>query len=642
MRPTIFSFSRLSVPRPPEGGHGAAQRVRLVRRELCRLHGEAHRLLLEQRHAEGFFEHPAQLVGRAVLGRGRGVDHLLQPVAAAQVGMHHVALDRAGAHDRHLDHQVVEAAGLEPRQHVHLRPALDLEDADRIRPAQHVVDLGVVLRHRGECQMQALVLGQQREGFADAGQHAEPQHVDLHQPERLEVVLVPFDEGAVLHRAVADGHHLRQRPARQHEAADMLREMAGEADQLGRERNGPAQQRISGVEPGLAQAPLGTALPVHVPQRAGEGCGGVLREPHGLAHVPRRAPPPVGDDGGGEACALATVAAVDVLDHLLAPLVLEVHVDIGGLAALARDEALEQQVDLRRVDGGDPQAVADGGVGGGAPSLAEDALAPGEAHDVVHGEEVGRVAELGDERELVHERAAHLGRDAAGIALRGALPGQRLQVLLRRGAGGHRFLGILVGQLVETEAAEVHDLQRAGDGILAAPEEPRHLGPALEMALGVGGEAPAGVGYGDPLTDRGQHVLQRPAHRHVVVHVVGGDERCCVPLAERREAVEAAHVVAPVEHVGGEVERAFVAPTQRGERRRECLVVRAGRRQRDQHLALGVRHHVARVEHAAALGRAPLAEGEQAAESAVGGAVAGVAEEREAAGEIEPRASEQP
>ena len=48
------------------------------------------------------------------------------------------------------------------------------------------------------------------------------------------------------------------------------------------------------------------------------------------------------------------------------------------------------------------------------------------------------------------------------------------------------------------------------------------------------------------------------------------------------------------------------------------------------------------MEHAAALRRAPLAEGEQAAEAAVGGTVARIAEEREPAGEIEPRACEQP
>ena len=35
----------------------------------------------------------------------------LDAVAAAQVGMDHVALDRARAHDRHLDDEVVELRG---------------------------------------------------------------------------------------------------------------------------------------------------------------------------------------------------------------------------------------------------------------------------------------------------------------------------------------------------------------------------------------------------------------------------------------------------------------------------------------------------------------------------------------------------
>ena len=42
--------------------------------------------------------------------------------------------------------------------------------------------------------------------------------------------------------------------------------------------------------------------------------------------------------------AVAAVFLVDVLDHLLAPLVLEIDVDVGRLVALLGDEALEQQV----------------------------------------------------------------------------------------------------------------------------------------------------------------------------------------------------------------------------------------------------------------------------------------------------------
>ena len=50
----------------------------------------------------------------------------------------------------------------------------------------------------------------QRKGLADAGQHAERQDIDLQNAERVEIVLVPFDDGAVLHRRVLDRHQLGQ------------------------------------------------------------------------------------------------------------------------------------------------------------------------------------------------------------------------------------------------------------------------------------------------------------------------------------------------------------------------------------------------------------------------------------------------
>ena len=135
-------------------------------------------------------------------------------------------------------------------------------------------------------------------------------------------------------------------------------------------------------------------------------------------------------------------------------------------------------------------------------------------------------------------------------------PGQQLHVPLRRGAGGHRRVGILVRHLVEAEAAEAHDPHGVDDRRLVAPEETCHLGPALEVALGVGRQRPVGLRHGDPVLDRGQHVLQGPEGGHVVVRVVGSDEGGLVPLGQRCEAIEPALVVAPVEQVGREVEGA--------------------------------------------------------------------------------------
>ncbi len=56
---------------------------------------------------------------------------------------------------------------------------------------------------------------------------------------------------------------------------------------------------------------------------------------------------------------MAAVAVVDVLNHLLAPLVLEVDVDVGGLGALLGDEPLEQHVLGLGIHRGDAQAITD-------------------------------------------------------------------------------------------------------------------------------------------------------------------------------------------------------------------------------------------------------------------------------------------
>ncbi len=108
------------------------------------------------------------------------------------------------------------------------------------------------------------------------------------------------------------------------------------------------------------------------------------------------------DDGG----TMPAIAAVDILHHLLAPRMLEIDVDVGRLQPLLGDEALEQEIDLGRIDRGDAEHVADGGIRRRSPALAEDVLAARVMHDVVDGQEVMRVFELGDQRELLVQSGA--------------------------------------------------------------------------------------------------------------------------------------------------------------------------------------------------------------------------------------------
>ncbi len=277
--------------------------------------------------------------------------------------MHHVALDRPGPDDRDLDDEVVEAARLQPRQHVHLRPALDLEHAERIALAQHVVDAGHLARDGRQLAPLAMMLLDQVERLAHAGQHAEREHVDLEDAQLLDVVLVPFDEGAVGHRAIADRHRLGQQPLGQDEAADMLGQMPRHADHLlgqrrscgadaGRRGRAPPRRRASSSI-SASSCPSGSAIaavtsslrPITLPTSR-------IADARAVMDHRRRNPR-----------AVAAVLLVDVLDHFLAPLMLEIDVDVGRLLALLADEALEQQVVGRRVDRGDPQAVTDRAVG---------------------------------------------------------------------------------------------------------------------------------------------------------------------------------------------------------------------------------------------------------------------------------------
>ena len=76
------------------------------------------------------------------------------------------------------------------------------------------------------------MLAQQVEALGKAGEHAERQHVHLEHAERFDVVLVPGDDGAVLHRGVLDGHKLVEAAARDQKTAGMLRKVAREADEL--------------------------------------------------------------------------------------------------------------------------------------------------------------------------------------------------------------------------------------------------------------------------------------------------------------------------------------------------------------------------------------------------------------------------
>jgi len=93
--------------------------------------------------------------------------------------MHGAALNRARAHNRHLDDEIVELTRPQTRQHAHLRARFNLEHPDGIGAANHVVRLFVFLWNVVHLEALAAPLGDEIERASDRRQHAEREHIDL-------------------------------------------------------------------------------------------------------------------------------------------------------------------------------------------------------------------------------------------------------------------------------------------------------------------------------------------------------------------------------------------------------------------------------------------------------------------------------
>ena len=218
----------------------------------------------------------------------------------------------------------------------------------------------------------------------------------LSSPSASRSSLSHWHDAAALHRRVLHRHQLRDLVARDHEAAGVLRQVAREADQLVRQLDPQLHDRRLGVEAVLAQALGADAAAVEPLLALGHRVDALQVDAQRAADVAHRRARPVADDHRGQRGAVAAVLAVDVLDDLLAALVLEVDVDVGRLVALGADEALEQQRwPARGSTSVTPQAVADRRVGRAAAALAQDALRARPLHDVGDGQEVGLVARAG-------------------------------------------------------------------------------------------------------------------------------------------------------------------------------------------------------------------------------------------------------
>lgn len=152
-------------------------------------------------------------------------------------------------------------------------------------------------------------------------------------------------------------------------------------------------------------------------------------------------------------------------------------------------EALEQEAGPNGVDCGEPEQIADYGVGCRAAPLAEDALRVCEGDEVVDDEEVAGEAELPDEGELFGELGvdspSHLsacGWVAAGDAFV-AQPGEQgvggIGVFAMFGEEG----GEAVAEVLEGEVEPFVEAEGLRECLGVIGEEGGHRGGGLQVAL---------------------------------------------------------------------------------------------------------------------------------------------------------------
>ena len=422
----------------------------------------------------------------------------------------------------------------------------------------------------------------------------------------------------------------------------MLGQVAGKAQQLTGQGGGAADLRGVRVQARLADVGVRAHAAPGAPDRAGQGGGDVLGQAQGLAHLADGHARPEVDHRGGDGGPVPAIASEEVLHDLLAPLVLEVDVDVRRLAPGLGDEAREEEVLvlLGGVDGGDAQAEADHGVGRRAPALAQYALLPRPADDVVDGQEVVGKAQLLDQVQLMLQGPPLALAQPALEAPGRSLPGQVAQVLHGALARRDGLVGVFVAQFRQVEADPGGDLQAALDGAGEAGEQARHLGGGLQAALGVRLQPQAGLVDRAALADAGQDVLQGPPAGVVVEDVAHCDQR---RPGRRAQGLQPGQLRQVAGAVAAHAAHPEGSPPGRRDGLEPSREVRSGgvtgrRRQDDAQQALRMVQEVGQGEVAPALARPPLAQGQQAGQPSPGGPVLRIADQvRRPVGEDQAR-----
>ena len=435
-------------------------------------------------------------------------------------------LHRPGPVERDERDHVLELRRLHLAEGVAHARRLELEDARRVGPRQHLVRLAVVERDLADVD----AVSDQPHGLVDHVEVAKPEEVHLEEAERLDVLHRELRHDLLVGALLLQRDDLDQRLGADHDAGRVDRVGPGQALERARELDDLTRDRV--VLDGVRELPARLERLVERLSRplrdqlrdAVDDPVGDLEHPAGVAHRGARRHRREGDDLRD---AVAAVLLRHVVDDPLTSLDGEVEVHVRHVLARGVQEPLEQQAVAHRVDVRDLEAVRRERAGGAAAARADrDAVALREPDEVADDQEVVREPHLADRLELEAKPLVELRRRRP-VPLDEPLLALVDQLVECVAPLGEREPGEQDPAELDLDVAPLRDLEAPAHRLLVPREVERHLGRRLEIEL---------VRLEPPAVRVLQRVAGLDAEQRLVRVRIGGVEVVHVPRRHEWQA----------------------------------------------------------------------------------------------------------
>ena len=404
---------------------------------------------------------------------------------------------RAWAIKRDQRDQVLEPVGAHVDQRLAHAPAFHLEHADRLAAPEHLVGLLVIERDLAEIDRNPAPRDEVDRPL-EHRQRLQAEKVELHQPGWLDPFHVELRRRHRRFRIAVERHELDQRPVADDDAGGMGRGVGIEPfEPLG------DGQHPSDLLVGLRRLLQPRLVRHRLLQR--HRMGGILRHelgelvdlaerhfkhPADIAHDAARQERAEGDDLRHP---VRAVALAHIGDHLVAPLLAEIDVEIRHRHALGIEEPLEQKAEAQRVEIGDGERPGDDRARArAAPRPDRNPLRLRPLDEVGDDEEIAGELHVDDDVELEGEallvvlldasRREAVRREARAKAL-ARLAAQLLILVDRRPSGDGKARQDRLSRQRPIGAAH-RDLDAGLGRFGKIGEQLGHLGARLEPVLG--------------------------------------------------------------------------------------------------------------------------------------------------------------